>query len=165
MESRPENMKVSAGFDILMGGAPSKTPIQSNGHSNGVPRKNSIKTNGHVQPRLPANPTSSSTGQQPVRSADSKTFDLFKPSPAKQAQYVPVDNYSVTFKIGYKTDFGQSLCVVGSTSELGNWKQFRAHMKWTDGHVWTLCDVPIRNVQHFQYKYVVLKDGKPDRWE
>lgn len=59
---------------------------------------------------------------------------------------------------------GQSLCVVGSIPELGNWKQFKAHMKWTDGHVWVLENLPV-HVQYFQYKYVVLNNGQPDRWE
>ena len=52
-------------------------------------------------------------------------------------------SYSVTFRIGYQTDMGQSVAIVGNIEELGNWKQFKANMKWTDGHVWVLENVPI----------------------
>ena len=59
---------------------------------------------------------------------------------------------------------GQSLCIIGNIPELGNWKEYKANMKWTEGHVWVLEDLSI-NVQYFQYKYVVLSNGKPCRWE
>jgi hypothetical protein len=54
--------------------------------------------------------------------------------------------------------------VVGNTPELGNWKQFKGNMKWTEGHVWVLENIPI-NVPYFQYKYVLMSNGQPDRWE
>ena len=39
-------------------------------------------------------------------------------------------------------------------------------MKWNEGHNWTLNNLNIPgNIEYFQYKYVVLRDGKPDRWE
>lgn len=44
----------------------------------------------------------------------------------------------MTLRVPYKTDFGQSLCVVGNIEELGNWKQYNARMKWTEGHVWQI---------------------------
>ena len=37
-------------------------------------------------------------------------------------------------------------------------------MKWTEGHVWVLENVSI-SVPYFQYKYVVMNHGQPDRWE
>ena len=37
-------------------------------------------------------------------------------------------------------------------------------MRWTEGHVWVLENVQISK-PYFQYKYVVMKDGRPDRWE
>lgn len=73
-------------------------------------------------------------------------------------------SFRCTFKVGYETEMGQSLCVVGSIPELGQWKQFKAHMKWTSGHVWVLENQQI-NAPYFQYKYVVLNNGQPDRWE
>lgn len=66
--------------------------------------------------------------------------------------------------MGYKTELGQSVCVVGGLDELGQWKQFKANMRWTEGHVWVLENVQISK-PYFQYKYVVMKDGRPDRWE
>lgn len=66
--------------------------------------------------------------------------------------------------MGYKTELGQSLCVIGNIDQLGNWKQFKANMKWTEGHVWVLQNVPI-SVPYFQYKYVVMNHGQPERWE
>ena len=59
---------------------------------------------------------------------------------------------------------GQSVAIVGNIEELGNWKQFKANMKWTDGHVWVLENVPI-SVPYFQYKYVIMRDGQPEKWE
>ena len=47
-------------------------------------------------------------------------------------------SYSVTFKIGYKTEMGQSVAIVGNIDPLGNWKQFKGLMKWTEGHIWVL---------------------------
>jgi hypothetical protein len=39
-------------------------------------------------------------------------------------------------KIFYKTDFGESLQVVGGCEELGAWKSYTCPMKWTEGHIW-----------------------------
>ena len=35
-------------------------------------------------------------------------------------------------------------------------------MKWSDGHVWRY---QLKANQDFTYKYVVLNNGKPERWE
>lgn len=52
------------------------------------------------------------------------------------------------------------MCVVGSLAALGNWKQFKAHMKWTEGHIWELKNLDVRGEDGvFQYKYVVLSNG------
>lgn len=69
--------------------------------------------------------------------------------------------YRISFKVEYKTAIGESLCVVGNIPEL---YQYKAHMTWTDGHVWVLEDVPVY-VPFFQYKYVVLDKGNPVRKE
>lgn len=64
----------------------------------------------------------------------------------------------VTFKIKYETKPGQSLCIVGSIPQLGEWSDYKAQMSWTDDHVWVLEDFPL-DVAYFQYKYVVMQDG------
>lgn len=48
------------------------------------------------------------------------------------------DSFKVTFQIKYQTVPGESLAVLGSIPELGNWekKSILHHLKWTDGHVW-----------------------------
>ena len=51
--------------------------------------------------------------------------------------------YTVQFKLPYKTDMGQSLCIVGSINELGRWKEFKCHMKWNYGHFWTISDIKV----------------------
>ena len=68
--------------------------------------------------------------------------------------------YNLTFKIKFETQYGQNMCVVGSTPELGEWKKFIG-LKWTEGHVWVterpmLIENPI-----FKYKYVLLENGDP----
>ena len=59
---------------------------------------------------------------------------------------------------------GQSLCVVGDLIELGNWTQFKAHMTWCDGHVWKYKFVSPKQIS-FEYKYVVLNNSLPEKWE
>jgi protein-tyrosine phosphatase len=57
------------------------------------------------------------------------------------------------FSVSYKTEYGQNVYVMGSLSELGNWKEYRAKLKWTEGHIWT-CALSLPQ-QPFEYKYVV----------
>lgn len=45
--------------------------------------------------------------------------------------------YAIKFEVAYPTKFGESIGVIGSTEELGNWKQVKLHLKWTEGHLWT----------------------------
>lgn len=85
-------------------------------------------------------------------------------SSSHQSQIDKHENFLVTFMVPYETELGQSVCVVGSIMQLGQWKNFSAHMKWTEGHIWTLPDMRISD-KYFQYKYVVLRNGVPERWE
>ena len=62
------------------------------------------------------------------------------------------------------TKLGQQLCLVGDLIELGNWTEFKAKMSWNDGHVWKFRFVCPSNVS-FQYKYVVLNNNLPEKWE
>jgi hypothetical protein len=47
-----------------------------------------------------------------------------------------VEDFAVTFKVQHETKFGESLCIVGGIEQLGFWKEFKCHMKWTPGHLW-----------------------------
>ena len=51
-------------------------------------------------------------------------------------KHVTNTTYHLDLRVYYKTTFGESICVVGSIPELGNWKEFKCHMKWTEGHIW-----------------------------
>lgn len=69
----------------------------------------------------------------------------------------------VKFKIHYKVDYGQSLCILGNASEVGNWKDStKAQMRWTAGDFW-IIELGVPKV--FTYKYVVVQDGNTIRWE
>jgi hypothetical protein len=73
--------------------------------------------------------------------------------------------YQLTFRIPYKTEFGESLQVVGSIDELGAWKSYKVPMKWMEGHVWVAENLLIQSSSFFTYKYVVMKDDKAVKWE
>eukprot|EP00826_Nyctotherus_ovalis_P038009 TRINITY_DN3522_c0_g1_i8.p1 TRINITY_DN3522_c0_g1~~TRINITY_DN3522_c0_g1_i8.p1 ORF type:complete len:389 (-),score=72.69 TRINITY_DN3522_c0_g1_i8:123-1289(-) len=69
---------------------------------------------------------------------------------------------TVTFRIGYKTEYGQNLYIIGSTEELGSWKTFNHLMKWSEGHVWTI-DLKLEE-KRFEYKHVV-RSATDTIWE
>ena len=46
--------------------------------------------------------------------------------------------YKVKFSVGYKTNYGEVMCIVGGLDQLGKWKSFHNIMKWNDGHKWTI---------------------------
>lgn len=84
----------------------------------------------------------------------------------KQSYGRSYSEYLVKFEVPYKTEMGQSLCIVGSIQELGRWKEFKCHMKWNEGHVWSISGVKVPSSEEvFQYKYVVLNNNHPGRWE
>lgn len=73
--------------------------------------------------------------------------------------------HKVKLRIPYETSFGQSLSVVGSIPELGDWSTYKHELQWTEGHVW-LSKQPLTTTQRFfSYKYVVLDHGKVQMWE
>lgn len=53
------------------------------------------------------------------------------------------------------------MVVLGSIPELGNWKEFKAHMKWTDGHIWETKEPILTTAESFRYKYALV-DGDED---
>ncbi len=52
------------------------------------------------------------------------------------------------------------MAVVGSIKELGKWNNcHKGNMKWSEGHVWVLEDLPIpKEKDYFMYKYVILNE-------
>lgn len=69
----------------------------------------------------------------------------------------PGQKYAVSFKIFFDTIPGEDLCVIGSTPELGNWKEVKCHLTWTSGHIWVLDKPIIISEPFFVYKYI-MKD-------
>ena len=68
--------------------------------------------------------------------------------------------YHINLKLKYHTKFGQSICVMGSIPELGEWKQAKCHLKWSEGHFW-FTEIPIKTKNSFfMYKYVLYENGK-----
>jgi hypothetical protein len=59
----------------------------------------------------------------------------------------------------YETIVGENMCVLGSIQELGNWKQFKAPMIWTEGHIWKTVNPIVTSEPMFSYKYALL-DGE-----
>lgn len=72
---------------------------------------------------------------------------------------------SLHLSIEYETHFGQYLCVVGSINQLGMWKEYVYDLAWTPGHVWVSKQPIVTDDDMFQYKYVLMKDGKVEKWE
>ena len=65
----------------------------------------------------------------------------------------------------YTTAFGENICVVGSIPELGNWKQVKCQLRWTEGHIWE-TEQPIYTSQpYFTYKYVLMQGEELVKWE
>lgn len=65
----------------------------------------------------------------------------------------------------YETRFGQSVAVVGSTKELGAWKEYKCKLIWTKGHIWK-SEVPFEVSESvFQYKYVLVEEDGSIQWE
>lgn len=67
--------------------------------------------------------------------------NYFESSKLNTSRILPTisDFVCVTFRIQYETNFGQNLCLVGDTEELGNWKEFSKNkMRWTKGHNWEI---------------------------
>ena len=59
----------------------------------------------------------------------------------------------------HATKFGQSLCVLGSIPELGEWKYFKHHMQWTEGNVWISKEPLMTSSYYFSYKYATLDEN------
>lgn len=60
---------------------------------------------------------------------------------------------------------GESLAVVGNLEELGLWVEYKCHLEWTEGHIWRSVEPIIVHESYFEYKYVLLEQGKVIAWE
>ena len=58
-------------------------------------------------------------------------------------------SYAIKFEVEYPTKFGESIGVIGSTEELGKWKQVKVHLKWTSGHLWVSKEPFITKESYF----------------
>ena len=69
------------------------------------------------------------------------------------------------FRIGYNTAWGESLYLLGSVKELGEWNESKAlKMTYEDGIWSTEVDIK-RNVKSFEYCYIVRNDNGAVRKE
>lgn len=92
--------------------------------------------------------------------------ELFAKKPSTGG-VLPKTTYHLELRVQKKLDNGQSLCVCGSIPELGNWKNFICHMKWTHDDYWVLQKPLVTNKYFFSYKYVIMKEGgrELEMWE
>ena len=75
--------------------------------------------------------------------------------------------YTVTFRIKRECGHGESLCVLGSIPELGNWKEFKHHLRCKGDNVWESITPVTTHSFYFQYKYSLMteKGTKQIDWE
>eukprot|EP00884_Botryococcus_braunii_P010877 jgi/Botrbrau1/19791/Bobra.0124s0039.1 len=72
----------------------------------------------------------------------------------------------VQFWLGYHTEFGQSIRVVGSDPALGEWRlEKAAQMSWSEGDMWK-ASVKLQGGQVYEYKYALVNSqGQPVNWQ
>ena len=76
-------------------------------------------------------------------------------------------NITVSFRIHYRTEIGESISVCGSARSVGSWDQTKSvEMLWQPGDFW-LGSVKIRRskLPTFQYKYLIKRPGDRYEWE
>ena len=61
----------------------------------------------------------------------------------------------VNFTCHKETITGQIIFIVGNIPEFGNWKEFKAKMKWGSGHHWNYTLI-VKKGASFEYKYALL---------
>ena len=71
------------------------------------------------------------------------------------------------FLIRYDTTYGESMGIIGSSKELGNWDTKKLiKLKWNKGNIWTGgIDVDENNLEDFEFKFVILYNGNVKTWE
>ncbi|GMH42311.1 hypothetical protein BSKO_10230 [Bryopsis sp. KO-2023] len=83
------------------------------------------------------------------------------------AACIDCHSVKVSFRMPYRVNFGENLCLVGSGSPLGEWDVSRGlSMTWSDGDVWKAdLDVDLVPELELQYKYVIKgSDGGVVTW-
>lgn len=80
------------------------------------------------------------------------------------------NEYLLSLKVNFKTNYGEEIAVVGSIEQLGNWDTSKAlKMKWTDGHNWVADNIRISQSKgdptHFMYKYALMRKGRHQYYE
>lgn len=66
--------------------------------------------------------------------------------------------YQVSFRVEKKLKEHQSLCILGSIPELGDWKEFKYHLI-RKGDVWESQQPLFTHSFFFRYKYAIMEDG------
>ena len=81
-------------------------------------------------------------------------------------QFLQYKISSIEFQIHYETEFGNTVCVLGSCKGLGNWIPYSAcAMHWSEGNLWKAW-LPISELSNtFEYKYVMKNSMDMWRWE
>ena len=75
---------------------------------------------------------------------------------------------TINFEVKFDPNLGETLGIIGSLNELGLWKQSKAlEMMWNKGNIWTtsLNMNNYNNVINFEYKFIILSNGKIKCWE
>ena len=96
--------------------------------------------------------------KQPARGSPSRPYST-SPTRIVPSQSYDGTTYSLTLRVKYVTVPGENICVLGSIPELGLWKEFKAFMVWTEGHIWETVKPIVTTTQMFRYKYALL-DGE-----
>ena len=60
---------------------------------------------------------------------------------------------------------GQSLGVVGSIPELGEWQKSLMPLIYTSKNIWETVDPMVISLDNFSYKYVIIENDQIKKWE
>ena len=69
--------------------------------------------------------------------------------PVYQTSGLMNQTYAIKFEVQYPTKPGESIGVIGSTEELGNWKKVKVQLKWTSGHKWVSKEPFVTQKRYF----------------
>ena len=67
---------------------------------------------------------------------DTSDFNIASYSPKSPMKTRLNNNYSVNFRLKYVTVPGEDLYVIGNLPQLGNNKELKYGLMWTEGHIW-----------------------------
>ena len=73
---------------------------------------------------------------------------------------------SIVFRIVFDSKFGENVCILGSIPELGLWNLIGAlFLKWNEGNIWNGERTIERDINYFEFKFVVEQNGKIKFWQ